>query len=216
MAATVQAEMIILNEEEQRGRRNALVPDSHSHHGREDDDPSLHERTSMNTNDHNVGMNRRSSAGIEHRPSSSYDKIKYPRLSRHSINMPESYSSNREAIQSSKVDTRHRCETCRKVLTVEQILSYFNGPEGSNIVCDLLNETCLEDVFQEDDEQHEVMLSMDCPNCKEEIEEIRLLVDGNLEWDHHLEDERGPEALVFTSADVIGVLPKYSTGIDFG
>ena len=99
--------------------------------------------------------------------------------------------------------TKIECSNCKRIIQEDEVYDYFNWVGFSDV--DQAIQDC-EAPFAPDLDDclaTTLSLTMPCPNCKTEIEDVEVNVEAYGEWDPHHNDEGEPEFLGYTEFHVV-------------
>ena len=108
------------------------------------------------------------------------------------------------------------CSNCARVLSKSEIIHHFESPLGlDNVLINLNRNFVSSKKIQNNNILHNVAVSMVCPNCKETIEGVELLVSGFVEDRKIFENCDSFSLPVFTSCVIHGVVSNSSQPLTF-
>lgn len=134
------------------------------------------------------------------------------------------YSFSRSFISDSNIKAKisynstshYGCSHCARVLSEEEIVEHFESPGGMDDLLNYFDENCKDSAMTVDEKLvHNVILSMNCPNCQETIDGIEILVSGIL--GNSMMSEESPTLLgsIFISTIIHGVVPNSTQPVTF-
>ena len=96
-----------------------------------------------------------------------------------------------------------KCYNCARIIEEDEVYYYFDG-EGLYDVYQAIQD-CEDPIAPELDDYLEttLFLTMPCPNCQTEMEDVEVNVEAYGEWDPHHNDETEPEFLGYTEVNVV-------------
>ena len=108
------------------------------------------------------------------------------------------------------------CDNCESVWSLRDVEQYFQENED---LLDIMNKCydTIDEVISLDCSKlisHTLHLTMPCLFCEYDIEGITAEVTAEAEWDNHLDDERMPEFLGFTSIYHFSISSQFIVPID--